>query len=71
MLLPRFTLRAGLACLTVGALVAVAIRESFLGTPWAVGVVVALGSVALSFALQSAAFALSLAMSRDDRREGR
>ncbi|TWT97861.1 hypothetical protein Pla108_20150 [Botrimarina colliarenosi] len=71
MLLPRFTLRTGLLGLTVGSVVAIVIREAVLGAPWAIGVTVALGSVALSFTLQAIAFALSLALSRSGGREPR
>ena len=64
MLLPRFTLRTGLAGLTIGVLVAVVVREASLEKPWAIGVVVALGAVALSLVLQAGAFGMSLLLSR-------
>ena len=70
MLAPRFTLRAGLIALTIGAFVAIAVREATLGTPWGVGVVVALASVVLSFALQALAFVFSLVLTRGRGRGG-
>lgn len=62
MIAPRFTLRAGLVGLTAATLVAVVFRSAQAGESWAIGVAVALGTVVLSFALQAAAFFLSLAL---------
>lgn len=64
MLLPRFTLRTGLAGLTIGVLVAVVVREAALDKPWAIGIVVALGAAALSLVLQAVALGMSLLLSR-------
>lgn len=64
MLVPRFTLRTGLAWLTLGVFVAVVIREALLEKAWAIGVVVALGAVVLSLTLQACSFGMSLILSR-------
>ena len=64
MLLPRFTLRTGLAGLTIGVLVAVIVREAALDKPWAVGMVVALGAAAFSLLLQAVTLGISLLLSR-------
>lgn len=69
MLAPRFTLRTGLLWLTVGALVAIVLREALQGTPWAIGVVVALGACVLSIAIQAVVFVISLLLSRGADRE--
>lgn len=68
MLLPRFTLRTGLFWLTAGSLVAIVLREASQGTPWAIGVTVALAVCVLSIAVQSLMFGLSLALSRGSDR---
>ena len=67
MFLPRFTLRTGLAGLTLGVLVAIVVREALLDTPWAIGVVVALGAAVLSLTLQAISLGLSLLLSRGGR----
>ena len=66
MVLPRFTLRAGLLWLTVAAFLSVAAREALGGAPWGVGVVAAVALTALSFALQGVAYGAALALSRRD-----
>lgn len=62
MLVPRFSLRAGLLALTGATLVAVVFRSAQAGESWAVGVAYALGIAALSITLQAAAFLVSLAL---------
>lgn len=62
MLVPRFTLRAGLIVFTAAVLVAVVFRSAQAGESWAVGVAVALATVGLSVTLQTVAFVLSLAL---------
>lgn len=59
MLLPRFTLRTGLICLTASAFVSIALREAWLGKPWGVGFVVGLMSLALLLAVFALFFGLS------------
>ncbi len=67
MLFPRFTLRSGLAGLTIGVVVAIVVREALLGEPWAIGVVVALGAAVLSLMLQAASLGMSLLLTRGGR----
>jgi len=67
MLTPRFTLRTGLVGLTLGAVVAIVLREAVRGAPWAIGVSASLGAVALSLVLHAVTFVLSLALSRGQR----
>ena len=67
MLLPRFTLRTGLIVLTAAALVSLVFREAWVGTPWAVGAVIGLGSLAALFAVHAAFFAAAIALSRPRR----
>lgn len=69
MFLPRFTLRTGLAGLTLGVLVAIVVREALLDKPWAVGVVVALGAAVLSLVLQAVSLGLSLLLTRGGAKE--
>jgi uncharacterized membrane protein YgaE (UPF0421/DUF939 family) len=64
MFLPRFTLRTGLAGLTLGVLVAIVVREALLDKPWAIGVVVALVAAVLSLVLQAVSLGLSLLLTR-------
>lgn len=63
--LPRFTLRAAILAITLGALVALVVREALLGRAWGIAALVGLGSLAASFALQGLLFLASLAVSRD------
>lgn len=69
MIAPRFTLRTGLLGLTAGAFLALIVREAVASEPWAIGVLVALLSVAVSLALQALAFAGSLLLSSDNSAE--
>lgn len=71
MLAPRFTLRTGLLWLTAGSLVAIVLREATQGSPWAIGVAVALGACVLSITVQAVLFGLSLVLSRGTRGEDR
>ena len=64
MLIPRFTLRAGLIGLTFAALLAIVMREALLGRPWAIGGVGGLASIVLMFLLHAVLFGLTWLLSR-------
>ncbi len=70
MLLPRFTIRTGLIVLTAAAVLSVAGRSAVAGEPWAVGVVVALVSVALMLMIHAAVFAVAMLIGRRPPTEG-
>jgi hypothetical protein len=57
-MLPRFTLRTILAITTAMALFFVLVGAGTRGQQWALGAAIGVASIALSFALQAALFAL-------------
>jgi hypothetical protein len=63
-MLPRFTLRTILAITTAMALFFVLVGAGARGQVWAVGAAIGVGSIALSFVVQAALFALVWCVAR-------
>lgn len=63
-LIPRFSLRVGLLCLTGVALLAVSLRAAVLGEPWAIGAGIGVLSIPVLLLLHAAFYAAARLFSR-------
>lgn len=67
---PRFTVRTGLLALTATAFLSLVVRQAWFAEPWAVGTLIALGSLVALFGIHAAFFFAAVALSRGAEERG-